>query len=116
MRLTRAFLLAALASAPFLAAAERPNVVIILSDDYGYGSAGCYGANPTLIKTPNLDRLAAEGRRFTDANTPSSVCTPTRYALLTGRYCWRSRLNSGEVANTFDPSLSRRPARPSRRS
>ena len=50
-------------------AAEQPNIVVILSDDYGYGSVGCYGANPALVKTPNLDRLAAEGRRFTDANT-----------------------------------------------
>jgi arylsulfatase A len=86
-------------------AAERPNVVVILSDDYGYGSAGCYGANPALIRTPNIDRLAREGRRFTDAGTPSSVCTPTRYALLTGRYCWRTHLNHGGVANTLDPLL-----------
>jgi hypothetical protein len=54
-------------------AADRPNVVVILSDDYGYGSAGCYGADPTLVKTPAIDRLAKEGRRFTDANTTSEV-------------------------------------------
>jgi len=91
----------------WLRAAEtaKPNIVIILSDDYGYGSAGCYGADPNLVRTPNLDRLAREGRRFTDASTPSSVCTPTRYALLTGRYCWRTRLNHGGVANTMDPLL-----------
>ena len=85
--------------------AARPNIVVILSDDYGYGSAGCYGADPELVRTPHLDRLAREGRRFTDASTPSSVCTPTRYALLTGRYCWRTRLNHGGVANTMDPLL-----------
>ena len=55
---------------------SKPNIVIILSDDFGYGSAGCYGANPALVKTPNIDRLATEGRRFTDANTPASVCSP----------------------------------------
>jgi arylsulfatase A-like enzyme len=82
----------------------KPNIVIILSDDYGYGSAGCYGANPALVKTPNIDRLAKAGRRFTDANTTSSVCTPTRYALLTGRYCWRTSLKY-ETLSTFAPLL-----------
>ncbi len=93
------------AGSAFSAVARSPNIVVILSDDYGYGSLGCYGADPALVRTPNLDRLAAAGRRFTDANTPSSVCTPTRYALLTGRYCWRTRLNHGGVANTLDPLL-----------
>ena len=83
---------------------SKPNIVVILSDDYGYGSAGCYGANPELVKTPNIDRLAKEGRRFTDANTTSSVCTPTRYSLLTGRYCWRSSLKY-ETLSTFAPML-----------
>jgi len=87
------------------AAGGPPNIVVILADDYGYGSLGAYGADPSLIRTPHLDRLAREGRRFTEAYTPSSVCTPTRYALLTGRYCWRSRLNHGGVANTLDPLL-----------
>ncbi len=105
MKLIQTLLLSVIGFTRLLAAADRPNVVIILSDDYGYGSAGCYGANPALVKTPNLDRLAAEGRRFTDASTPSSVCTPTRYALLTGRYCWRTPLNHGGVANTMDPLL-----------
>ncbi len=86
-------------------AIDRPNIVVILADDFGYGSVGCYGADPRLIQTPAIDRLAREGRRFTDASTPSSVCMPTRYALLTGRYCWRSRLNHGEVLNTLDPLL-----------
>ncbi len=86
-------------------ASNPPNLVVILSDDYGYGSVGAYGADPALVRTPNLDRLAREGRRFTDAYTPSSVCTPTRYALVTGRYCWRTSLNHGGVANTLDPLL-----------
>lgn len=65
----------------------RPNVVVILADDLGYGDTGCYGA--TKIKTPNIDRLAQEGRRFTSAYTPGSVCSPTRYGLMSGRYFWR---------------------------
>jgi arylsulfatase A-like enzyme len=99
------------ASAAATAPAAPPNIVVILSDDFGYGSLGAYGADPALIRTPHLDRLAAEGRRFTDASTPSSVCTPTRYALLTGRYCWRTSLNHGGVANTLDPLLIE-PTRP----
>jgi arylsulfatase A-like enzyme len=83
-----------------LGAAEKPNILIILSDDYGYGSAGCYGAASNLVRTPNLDRLAKEGRRFTDASTTSSVCSPTRYSLVTGRYCWRTSLKSGVLATT----------------
>jgi arylsulfatase A len=96
-------LLAVLAFTCACVAADRPpNIVIILSDDYGYGSAGCYGANPALVKTPHIDRLATEGRRFTDGNTTSSVCSPTRYALMTGRYCWRTEAKSG-VLSTFSP-------------
>lgn len=87
------------------AAPARPNIVIILADDFGYGSVGAYGADPKLVRTPHLDRLAREGRRFTDASTPSSVCTPTRYALLTGRYCWRTPLNHGGVLGTLDPLM-----------
>ncbi|MDP3072601.1 MAG: arylsulfatase [Opitutaceae bacterium] len=66
---------------------SRPNIVLILADDIGYGDLGCYGA--TKVRTPNLDRLAREGSRFTDAHATASVCTPTRFALLTGRYAWR---------------------------
>lgn len=83
-------------------AAERPNVIVILSDDLGWGSVGCYGANPALVQTPHIDRLAREGRRFTDANTTSSVCSPTRYSMLTGRYCWRTSLVS-EVLSSYAP-------------
>jgi arylsulfatase A len=97
-----ASLLLAPPAALHAADAAKPNIVIILSDDYGYGSAGCYGANPTLVTTPNIDRIAKEGRRFTDANTTSSVCSPTRYSVLTGRYCWRTSLKS-EVLSTFAP-------------
>jgi arylsulfatase A len=80
---------------------ERPNIVFILSDDLGYGSVGCYGA--TVVNTPNIDRIAVEGRKFTDANTSSSVCTPSRYSILTGRYCWRTILKHDTLP--FDAPL-----------
>ena len=70
-------------------AAERPNIVFILADDLGYGDVGCY--NPeSKVPTPNIDRLANEGLRFTDAHSSSTVCTPTRYSLLTGRMAFRT--------------------------
>jgi arylsulfatase A-like enzyme len=80
-----------------------PNVVYVLADDLGYGDLGCYN-DESQIPTPNLDRLAAEGRRFTDAHAPSAVCTPTRYSVLTGRYCRRTDLDSG-VLWPWDPPL-----------
>ena len=79
------------------AAKEAPNILLVLADDLGYGSTGAYGADPSLVRTPHIDRLARQGIRFTDANTPSSVCSPTRYAMLMGRYAWRTRLKSGVV-------------------
>ncbi|MDP7131834.1 MAG: sulfatase-like hydrolase/transferase, partial [Planctomycetota bacterium] len=63
---------------------QLPNVVFIFADDLGYGDLSCYGA--TKVRTPHIDRLAAEGRKFTDAHSASAVCTPSRYALLTGEY------------------------------
>lgn len=84
-------------------AAENPNIVFILCDDLGYGDVGCN--NPECkIPTPNVDRLAAQGMRFTDAHTTSSVCTPTRYGVLTGRYNWRSRLQTS-VLGGMSPRL-----------
>ena len=65
-------------------APRQPNIVIVLADDLGYGDLGCYGN--TVQRTPHLDRLAAEGMRFTDFYMTSSVCTPSRVALMTGRY------------------------------
>ena len=84
-------------------AAGKPNIVVILADDLGYGDVGCYNAQ-SKIPTPHLDRLAAEGMRFTDAHAPDAVCTPTRYGLLTGRYAFRSRLKSG-VLGPWDGPL-----------
>ncbi|MCU0246164.1 MAG: arylsulfatase [Bryobacter sp.] len=79
------------AAAPTLlrGAGERPNVVVILADDIGYGDLSCYGAK--AVRTPNLDRLAQRGVRFTDAHSSSATCTPTRYSLLTGQYAWRKK-------------------------
>ena len=71
-----------------------PNIIYILADDLGYGDISCYNPN-SQISTPNIDSLAAKGIRFTDAHTTSSVCTPTRYGILTGRYNWRSILKAG---------------------
>lgn len=79
---------------------RHPNIVIILADDLGFGSLNSYGAGEQQIRTPHIDHLASEGRRFTDANAPSSVCTPTRYGLLTGRYCWRTSLRHGVLGIT----------------
>lgn len=90
----RAFLSLTAGAALPAAASKKPNIVVILADDFGYGSLNCYGADRKLIRTPHLDRLAKEGIRFTDANTPSSVCSPTRYGLITGRYCWRTPSNT----------------------
>ncbi len=95
IRLFIAWLIAGYVSNPEALAASKPNFIVILSDDFGWGSLGCYGG--TRLKTPNLDRLAREGRRFTQAYAPGSVCSPTRYALMTGRYYWRTSIKDGEV-------------------
>ena len=76
------------------ASAARPNIVVIYTDDQGFGDASCL--NPDAkFQTPNLDRLAKEGITFTNGHSADAVCTPSRYALLTGRYCWRTRLKKG---------------------
>jgi arylsulfatase A-like enzyme len=101
-----------LASLATTGAADKPNIVFILADDIGYGDLGCYGA--TLVKTPNIDRLAREGRRFTDAHSPASTCTPTRRALLTGTYSWRQQPGSaiapGDAPLTIPPGTVTLPA------
>ena len=86
-----------------LRASDQPNIVYVLADDLGYGDLGCY--NPaSKIPTPRLDQLARQGMQFSDAHSPSSVCTPTRYALLTGRYAWRTRLQRN-VLGPWDKPL-----------
>ena len=95
-----------------LAAAEKPNIVLILADDFGVGDIQAhYPANK--IATPHLDRLVREGMSFTDAHSPSAVCTPTRYGLLTGRYSWRTRLQEWVLAAYEPPLIARdRPTLP----
>ena len=89
-------------------ASQKPNIVFILADDIGYGDLSCYGAKHA--KTPNLDRLASQGCRFTDAHSPASTCTPTRAALLTGRYSWRqdaaSRIAPGDAPLLIPPGTT----------
>ena len=79
-----------------------PNIVLILADDMGPGEPGFAGG---LVPTPSLDQMAKEGMQFTDAHTTSSVCTPTRYGILTGRYNWRSRLKKGVLVAVDAPAL-----------
>ncbi len=85
-------------------AAERPNVVVILADDLGYGDVRAL-APDSRIPTPYLDRLAQQGMSFLDAHSPSAVCTPTRYGLLTGTYAWRSALERGVLGGYSPPLL-----------
>ena len=88
-KLITALLLTLLTALPVAAQpAAKPNIVFILADDLGYGDVGCYNSE-AKVATPNVDRLAREGMRFTDAHSPSTVCTPSRYSLLTGRMAFR---------------------------
>ena len=111
LRRSRPFSLALLLVVPTLvlagaapkssSAAEHPNVVLIMADDLGIGDVS--PTNPNCkIRTPNLQTMADEGMTFLDAHTPSAVCTPTRYGLLTGRYNWRSRLSRGVLGGTSE--------------
>ncbi len=97
------------------AGGRKPNIVFILADDIGYGDFGCYGA--TKVKTPNVDRLASQGLRFSDAHSMASVCTPSRYSLFSGEYAFRKKgtgIASGieglliEPGRTTLPSLLKR--------
>ena len=91
-------------------AAERPNIVLINADDLGYGDVGCYGA--TKLQTPNIDRIAREGRRFTDAHTASAVCSPSRFGLMTGQFPLRKNFwgplpfTNELTINTSQPTIA----------
>lgn len=110
MQMTRSqFLYSALpllAPGRAMAAAQRPNIVYIYADDVGYGDISCYGAQ--RVQTPNLDRLASSGVRFTNAHSSASTCTPSRYTLLTGEYAWRQK---GTGILPGDASLIIKPGR-----
>lgn len=101
--LTAALFCFVVAPAPQRQEQRPPNIVIVLADDLGIGDPGCYN-HKSKIATPNIDKLAAQGMRFTDMHSPSAVCSPTRYGLLTGRYCWRGSLKSS-VCFGYDPLL-----------
>ncbi len=93
------------------ATAPKPNIVLIYADDVGYGDLGCYGA--TSVKTPNLDRLAKQGLRFTDAHSSSATCTPSRYSMLTGEYAWRKKgtgVLPGDARLIIEPGRATLPA------
>jgi arylsulfatase A-like enzyme len=84
----------------------KPNIVVILADDLGYGDLQCYNPERGKIPTPHLDQLASQGMRFTDGHSSSGVCSPSRYTLLTGRYHWRTRLQSGIVGTWGEPLIA----------
>lgn len=88
--------------------AERPNIIFVMADDLGYGDAQSLNPKST-IPTPNMSQMAKQGMTFTDAHSPSAVCTPTRYGVVTGRYCWRSRMKSGVLNGYGEPLID--PAR-----
>jgi len=92
-------------------AQDKPNIVLIMTDDLGYGDVSAYGA--TALRTPNIDRLAKEGLRFTDAHSSAATCTPSRYALLTGEYAWRkpgTGVLPGNAALIIDPTRTTLPS------
>ena len=72
-------------------AASKPNIIVIMADDLGYGDVGCYGAKPKNLKTPHIDKLAANGLKFTSGYCSASTCTPTRFSFLTGKYAFRQK-------------------------
>lgn len=86
--------------------AAKPNIVFILADDMGYGDVQALNLK-SKIPTPHLNRLAKEGMTFSDAHSPSAVCTPTRYGVITGRYCWRSRLKRGVLGGYSAPLIEK---------
>src|SRR5678815_5428418 len=92
-------------------AQTRPNIILIYTDDLGYGDVSCYGA--TALSTPNVDRLAREGLRFTDAHSAAATCTPSRYALLTGEYAFRKSgtgVLPGDAALIIEPRRTTLPS------
>ncbi len=92
--------------ASMASAAARPNIIYVLCDDLGYGDVQCLNPVHGKIKTPCADRLAREGMIFADAHSGSSVCTPTRYGILTGRYAWRTRLQKGVLSGSSAPLIA----------
>jgi arylsulfatase A-like enzyme len=97
--------------APPVDAQQQPNIVLIMTDDLGYGDVSSYGV--TAVTTPNIDRLTKEGLRFTDAHASAATCTPSRYALLTAEYAWRgpgTGILPGNAAPIIDPHQTTLPS------
>ena len=105
-RIFTIYLFTVLAYMTASAQVSRPNIVLMYADDMGYGEV--HGLNPERgkVPTPNLDKMITEGMTFTDAHTASAVCTPSRYALLTGRYAWRTRLQAGVLKGGGNPLVA----------
>ncbi|QDT01971.1 Arylsulfatase [Rubripirellula lacrimiformis] len=95
------------AAEPSEVAESSPNIVFILADDLGYGDVHCLNPDGGKIATPKIDQLASQGMTFTDAHSSSSVCTPTRYSILTGRYNWRTRLQRSVLYGFAPPLIDR---------
>ncbi len=90
----------------FSAEGAKPNILVILADDLGFGDVQCNNPERGKIHTPNIDKLASQGMRFTDGHSSSGVCSPSRYTLLTGRYHWRTKLQNGIVGVFGDPLIA----------
>lgn len=111
MRFLPLLLLIALVAAVSARAADLPNIILIYADDLGYGDVGCYGA--TRVATPNVDRVAREGIKFTNGHAPSSTCTPSRYAMLVGEYAWRKKgtgILPGDARMIIEPGRTTLPS------
>ncbi|MFC7338719.1 arylsulfatase [Haloferula chungangensis] len=104
-KLSHVILSLVLGSLAQASAESLPNIVFILADDLGYGDVQCLNPERGKIATPNMDKVAAQGMTFTDAHTTSSVCTPTRYSILTGRYNWRTKLQSSVLDGYGEPLI-----------
>jgi arylsulfatase A-like enzyme len=105
------FIHLALSVSALLAAPASPNIIIIYADDLGYGDSSCYGA--TAVKTPNIDRLAQDGLRFTSGYCTDSTCTPSRYSMLTGEYAFRKKgthVLPGDAALIIEPGRATLPS------
>ena len=105
------FIVAAFYSSATINAQLKPNIIIINADDLGYGDLSCYGA--TKIHTPNIDKLAKSGIRFTNAHSTAATCTPSRLSLLTGIYAWRKKgtgVAAGNAALLIEPGTTTLPA------
>lgn len=87
-------------------AAERPNVIVVLADDLGYGDVHCYDPQHAKVPTPHIDRLAQQGMRFTDAHASASLCSPSRYSLLTGRFSWRTLMRTHVIRTYGSPLIA----------